>query len=243
MMIASTMRAYRPCRAFAMTTRASDTTTIRPAVKYAAKSANQAAYINMLESAASSVVVAHGPAGTGKTKLAVEVGLWKLMRRDVDKLVLTRPAVPVDDEQHGFLPGSLNDKMRPWLLPVMDAVEDAGLALSSLILAGRIEIAPLAYMRGRTFKRSWIIVDEAQNCTSGQMLMLLTRIGENSKIVVNGDVTQHDRESDGLTDLVQRIEAAPPSLRTNIDLVELTAEDVQRSAVVKDVLRLYETNC
>ncbi len=192
----------------------------------------------MLEERDPSVVVAHGPAGTGKTKLAVEVGLWKLLQRDVDKLVLTRPAVPVDDEQHGFLPGSLNDKMRPWLMPVMDAVEDAGLTLSSLILEGRIEIAPLAFMRGRTFKKSWVIVDEAQNCTSGQMLMLLTRIGEGSKIIVNGDVTQHDRESDGLSDLINRL---AHNSSTNIDHIALSAADVQRSAVVTDVLRLYSS--
>ncbi len=205
---------------------------------YTAKTANQATYIKMLEERDPSVVVAHGPAGTGKTKLAVEVGLWKLLQRDVDKLVLTRPAVPVDDEQHGFLPGSLNDKMRPWLMPVMDAVEDAGLTLSSLILEGRIEIAPLAFMRGRTFKKSWVIVDEAQNCTSGQMLMLLTRIGEGSKIIVNGDVTQHDRESDGLSDLINRL---AHNSSTNIDHIALSAADVQRSAVVTDVLRLYSS--
>jgi phosphate starvation-inducible PhoH-like protein len=222
---------------------------VGPRRTYVAKSNNQATYIKMLEEQDPSVVVAHGPAGTGKTKLAVEVGLWKLLQRDVDKLVLTRPAVPVDDEQHGFIPGSLNDKMRPWLMPVMDAVEDAGLTLSSLILEGRIEIAPLAFMRGRTFKRSWIIVDEAQNCTSGQMLMLLTRIGEGSKIVVNGDVTQHDRDSNGLSDLIRRIDSqvddqAIPQIplkkkSVHIDQIALCATDVQRSAVVADVLRLY----
>jgi phosphate starvation-inducible PhoH-like protein len=216
---------------------------------YTAKSEKQSTYINLLESARPSIVVAHGPAGTGKTKLAVQVGMWKLFNKEVDKIVLTRPTVPVDNEQHGFLPGTLNDKMRPWLLPIEDAIRDSPnykhTTLNKLILDGRIEIAPLGFMRGRTFHRSWVICDEAQNCTPSQILMILTRAGKDTKIVISGDTSQNDRgrQTDGLSDLIDKLNGFPAGIDAShyntFGRVDFENVDVQRSQTVRDVLDLY----
>jgi len=147
------------------------------------------------------------------------------------------------EEQHGFLPGSLEEKMEPWVQPVFDVFYDRWGAQQVIRLCQqkKIEICPLAFMRGRTFEKSWVIADEMQNATPNQMKMILTRIGKGSKMVVTGDPNQHDRgyEVNGLSDIIERINRASPDERTHMSIVQFTVEDVERHPAVVDVLRLY----
>jgi len=197
----------------------------------------QRKYIDLLYSSVP-VIVGTGPAGTGKTLLACHAGSKALATRKVERLILTRPAVSVD-EQHGFLPGSLDKKMEPWTRPMFDALHRymSPKQVKLLIEERKIEICPLAYMRGRTFDNAWIIGDEMQNSTPSQMKMLLTRIGEGSKMIVAGDIAQHDRgfETNGLSDLVSRIFMDSESVMH----VNFTDEDIVRSDVIKEILRMY----
>ena len=204
------------------------------------KSLNQETYIDLLENDQRLIVFASGPAGTGKTMLAVLAALKAFRAGECSKILITRPAVGVDDEQHGFLPGTLDQKMEPWTRPIFDIVEEyyRPQEVTRLLEEKYIEIAPLAYMRGRTFKNSWIIADEMQNATPNQMKMLLTRLGENSKMVVTGDTQQADRRAkdNGLLDF--------QSLMTNfksryIAGVEFAVTDVRRHPAVAEVLKLY----
>lgn len=203
---------------------------------------NQHLYINCLENTAISIVFATGPAGTGKTILACHLGMKKLQNGDISKLILTRPAVSVE-EQHGFLPGTLEEKMEPWLRPVYDVFYQyfSPTKLQKLIQEQVIEICPLAYMRGRTFENAWIIADEAQNMTPNQMLMLLTRIGNNSKMIITGDPRQHDRgfEANGLSDFLHRYGPRAESM-AEVKIIEFTHRDVERHPVIKKILSMYE---
>ena len=191
----------------------------------------QRRYIDLLTSHVP-VVVGTGPAGTGKTLLACHAASRALVSRQVDRLILTRPAVSVD-EQHGHLPGSLEQKMAPWTRPMFDALHKwyPPKKVRDMMYDQKIEICPLAYMRGRTFDNAWIIGDEMQNSTPSQMKMLLTRIGEGSKMVVIGDPNQHDRgfEHNGLIDLLERL----PAPTDNIQNIEFTESDVVRHEVVQ----------
>lgn len=186
-----------------------------------------------------SIVFAVGPAGTGKTLISTLAGIRELKANNINKFVVTRPAVSVD-EQHGFLPGTLQEKMAPWTRPIFDIFEEYYNPdqLEYMISDNKIEIAPLAYMRGRTFKDSYIIADEMQNATMEQMKMLLTRIGDNSKLVVTGDLAQHDRgyESNGLKDFIARLEAKSSD---RIQIVRFDTTDVERHPVVEEVLGIY----
>jgi phosphate starvation-inducible PhoH-like protein len=197
----------------------------------------QRKYIDLLYSSVP-VIIGTGPAGTGKTLLACHAGSKALATRKVERLILTRPAVSVD-EQHGFLPGSLDKKMEPWTRPMFDALHRymSPKQVKLLIEERKIEICPLAYMRGRTFDNAWIIGDEMQNSTPSQMKMLLTRIGEGSKMIVAGDIAQHDRgfEINGLSDLVSRIFIDSESVMH----MNFTDEDIVRSDVIKEILRMY----
>ena len=197
---------------------------------------SQIRYIEYLYSKAP-IVIGTGPAGTGKTLLACHSGAKALIKGNVSKLVLTRPAVSVD-EQHGFLPGSMEKKMDPWTRPMFDALHRyiSPKQVKEMMTLQKIEICPLAYMRGRTFDNAWIIGDEMQNSTPSQMKMLLTRIGSDSKMVVTGDVNQHDRgfENNGLSDLISRIRPSE-----NILHLDFTNDDILRSDVIKEILELY----
>lgn len=188
------------------------------------------------------VVIATGSAGTGKTMLATHVGVKKLLSEEIRKIVITRPAVSVD-EQHGFLPGSLEKKMEPWIRPVWDVLLQyyPRSKLDLLIRDQVIEICPLAYMRGRTFEDSWIICDEAQNTTPNQMLMVLTRIGKNSKIVITGDPQQYDRgfNNNGLSDLIERLNVDECIVEDGINMIQFDENDVERHPIIKDILRIY----
>ena len=187
------------------------------------------------------IIVASGPAGTGKTLFSVEEGLKKFIEGKVEKIIFTRPSVSVD-EKLGFLPGSLEDKMAPWVRPIFDIIHNfiTPKNLEKLIEDKIFEICPLGFMRGRTFKNCWIVADEMQNSTIAQMKMLLTRIGENSKLVITGDLEQNDLFcKNGLHDFLDKIRGR----RSNsINAVEFEDKDIEREDVVKEVLDIYKTN-
>ena len=208
-------------------------------VKIIPRNLAQEDYLELLDDHTKNIIFAMGPAGTGKTLLAVLAAIRALKSGEIDKIVVTRPAVSVD-EQHGFLPGTLVEKMAPWTRPIFDVFEEywSPQQIESMIADNVIEIAPLAYMRGRTFKNSWILADEMQNATPSQMKMLLTRIGENSRIVVTGDLAQHDRgfEQNGLKDFIKLLASKRSSM---IDYVEFDREDVERHPAVQEVLEIY----
>jgi phosphate starvation-inducible PhoH-like protein len=196
--------------------------------------------LEYLDDTSKHIVFATGPAGTGKTMMAVQMGIRKLEENLVDRIVITRPAVSVD-EQHGFLPGDLKQKMEPWTRPIFDFLEEYynPKQVLKMVEDKTIEISPLAYMRGRTFKRAWIIADEMQNATQEQTKMLLTRIGEGSKIVVTGDLPQHDRgfTNNGLKDFLNKFDTAKCQ---SISHVQFEKRDVERHPVVADVLQIYD---
>ena len=204
------------------------------------KNLRQEDYIEMLDDDRKYIVFAMGPAGTGKTLLAVLAAIRALKNGEIEKIVVTRPAVSVD-EQHGFLPGDLKAKMEPWTRPIFDFLEEHydPKKVLQMVENKTIEISPLAYMRGRTFKRAWIIADEMQNATQEQTKMLLTRIGEGSKIVVTGDLAQHDRgfTNNGLADFLNKYNTASVN---SIAHVQFEKRDVERHPVVADVLNIYD---
>lgn len=206
------------------------------------KSVNQEAYIELLTDPRKLIIFATGPAGTGKTMLAVLAALKAYREGDVKKIVITRPAVGVDDEKHGFLPGDLNAKMEPWTRPIFDIMHEYYRPADVLKMLDEqtIEISPLAFMRGRTFKNSWIIADEMQNATPSQMKMLLTRLGENSKMVVTGDTRQADRRDpeNGLLDF-QRLVADYKDCQY-VSGVEFNAKDIRRHPAVAEILKIYK---
>ena len=201
-----------------------------------AKTVGQAKYINAIKK--KSIIFGVGPAGTGKTYLAVALAALAFKNKQVDKIILTRPAVEAG-EKLGFLPGDLGAKVDPYLRPLYDALQEMfGLeTYAKLLDRGAIEIAPLAYMRGRTLSNAFIILDEAQNTTKEQMKMFLTRMGEGSKIVVTGDVTQIDlpnKETSGLVHATQ--------ILNNIDdiaICKLSSKDVVRSELVQAIVDAY----
>jgi phosphate starvation-inducible PhoH-like protein len=200
---------------------------------------NQEEYLLKLLDQSKNIVFALGPAGTGKTLIACQVGIKLFKEGLVDKIVVTRPAVSVDEE-HGFLPGTLQQKMEPWTRPIFDVLAEYYYAkdIDNMIREGVVEISPLAYMRGRTFKNSYIIADEMQNATPNQMKMLLTRLGEGSKMVVTGDLRQADRlEDNGLIDFCRLLENKDNLKR--LDIVQFGMKDIERHDAVKEVLEIY----
>jgi len=199
---------------------------------------NQETYILKLLDDTKDIIFGIGPAGTGKTLLAVQVAVKLFKEGKVDKIIVTRPAVSVDEDL-GFLPGTLEQKMAPWTRPIFDVLREYFDAkqIEGMIEEGIIEIAPLAYMRGRTFKNSFILADEMQNATPNQMKMLLTRLGEGSQMAVTGDLAQADRVKDnGLIDFTNRLLDSNASC---IDLVNFGQGDIERHNAVKEVLQVY----
>ena len=204
-----------------------------------ARNANQKLYLQKLYAEHTSIVLAIGPAGTGKTMLAVQYGIKLFQEGKVDRIVVTRPAVSVDEDL-GFLPGDLNEKMAPWTRPIFDVLGEyyQKKEIANMLEEGVIEISPLAYMRGRTFKNAYIVADEMQNATQNQMKMLLTRLGEGSKMVVTGDLAQADRVSDnGLIDFCNLLEQK--EYLEHIDIIRFDAKDIERHNAVKEVLSVY----
>jgi phosphate starvation-inducible PhoH-like protein len=202
----------------------------------APKTVGQKRYVDAIRG--NTVTFAIGPAGTGKTYLAVATAVKALQERDVTRIILTRPAVEAG-ERLGFLPGTLYEKIDPYLKPLYDALYEMmdAEAFQRLMERGTIEVAPLAYMRGRTLNDSFIILDEAQNTTPEQMKMFLTRLGFGSKVVVNGDVTQIDLPTGSRSGLVvvEEILAGIGGLT----FVHLGAKDVVRHRIVQDIVEAY----
>ena len=205
--------------------------TIRP------KTANQKRYVDAIED--HTITFGIGPAGTGKTYLAMAMAVAALQAKKINRIILTRPAVEAG-ENLGFLPGTLSEKIDPYLRPLFDALHDMIDidTVPRLMQSGIIEVAPLAYMRGRTLNDAFVILDEAQNTTPEQMKMFLTRLGFGSKMVITGDVTQIDlpnSQKSGLKvvrDILQEID--------DIAFLELTAEDVVRHRLIGDIVKAYD---
>jgi len=199
---------------------------------------NQETYVLKLLDETKDIVFGIGPAGTGKTLLAVQVAVKNFKEGLVDKIVVTRPAVSVDEDL-GALPGTLEQKMAPWTRPIFDVLREyfSTYEIESMIQEGIIEIAPLSYMRGRTFKHAYIIADEMQNATPNQMKMLLTRLGEGSKMAVTGDLRQADRAHDN--GLVEFLDLMEEKNTTKLDVVRFAKHDVERHEAVKEVLEMY----
>jgi phosphate starvation-inducible PhoH-like protein len=205
------------------------------------KNLNQQKYVTLMHKTKPYIVIASGPSGSGKTLLATHTGIEKLKDGVIDRLIITRPTVAVGGDDLGFLPGTLQQKLEPWVRPIYDVLmlHYTKNTVEKMIKDGTIELAALTHMRGRTFTRSWIICDEAQNTTVNQMLMVLTRIGSNSKLIITGDPQQHDRGYDinGFTDLIQRVDFNQPS---DIELVRFESTDVERHAIIPIILSMYK---
>ncbi len=203
------------------------------------KNISQERYCNLLRDKSKKVVVATGPAGTGKTLFATEFGIRNFMLGNYEKIIFTRPSVSVDEDL-GYLPGTLEEKMAPWIRPIYDILHNfvSPKEVLGLIEEKIIEISPLGFMRGRTFKNCWIVADEMQNSTISQMKMLLTRLGENSRLIITGDLEQFDRRNDlnGLEDFLSKFRGRRSS---SISSFEFNREDIQREEVVKEVLDIY----
>ena len=204
------------------------------------RNVSQENYLELLKNPKKFIVFAIGPAGTGKTMMGVQMAIKLFKEGVVNKIIITRPAVSVDEE-HGFLPGTLNQKMEPWTRPIMDVFEEYyhPKEIAEMLEDGVIEISPLAYMRGRTFKNAFIVADEMQNATPSQMKMLLTRLGENSRMVVTGDLNQADRPSEnGLLEFCS-LYGQGGDYRM-IAMAQFGTRDVERHPVVKEILSIYK---
>jgi phosphate starvation-inducible PhoH-like protein len=212
----------------------------KPQVQIVPRNLAQETYLELLKNPRKYIVFAIGPAGTGKTMLGVQMAIKLYKEGVISKIIITRPAVSVD-EDHGFLPGTLNQKMEPWTRPIMDVFEEYyhPKEIAEMLEDGVIEISPLAYMRGRTFKNAFVIADEMQNATPSQMKMLLTRLGDNSRMVVTGDLNQADRPSEnGLLEFCS-LYGQGGEYRM-IAMARFESRDVERHPVVKEVLSIYK---
>jgi phosphate starvation-inducible PhoH-like protein len=203
------------------------------------RSEKQKEYVRALRQ--SEIIISAGPAGTGKTFLAVAVGLTMLLEKKIERIILSRPAVEAG-ERLGFLPGDMKEKVDPYLRPLYDSLYDLFHfeKIQRMIEIGDIEIAPLAFMRGRTLKNSFAILDEAQNATETQIKMFLTRIGENSKIVVNGDPSQIDLPNKNMSGLDRSKKIL--SHLNEISVVDFDHSDVVRHPLVSKIVKAYNNN-
>ena len=203
------------------------------------KNESQEEYTRLLKNKNKKIVIATGPAGTGKTLFATEYGIKCFLLGTYEKLIFTRPSVSVDEDL-GYLPGTLEEKMAPWVRPIYDVLYNfvSPKEVTMMMEEKIIEIAPLGYMRGRTFKNCWIVADEMQNSSVSQMKMLLTRLGENSRLIITGDLEQYDKpnELNGLEDFLSKFKGKRSSSITSF---EFQRGDIQREAVVKEILDIY----
>lgn len=207
--------------------------------KVEAKSQKQQQYLDSISN--NTITFGIGPAGTGKTFLAVYQALSHLWHKKVSRIIITRPVIEAG-EKLGYLPGDLNEKMSPYIQPILDSMIDIiGFdEMKKKIDNGKIEIAPFAYMRGRTFNNCFVILDEAQNCTYEQLKMALTRLGHGTKCVVNGDPKQVDLHNSGLNATIAALRSMD-----DVGVVRFTAAEVERSTIVKklvDAFEYYEAN-
>jgi phosphate starvation-inducible PhoH-like protein len=212
----------------------------RKSISLIPKSVNQEKYILALQDAATDVVVASGPAGTGKTYISTLAAIQAYRNKEVDRIVICRPAVTIEDEQHGFLPGDLTAKLAPWVRPVLDVFREyyAVKEIEHMIAEEIIEFVPLGMMRGRSLKNTYLLLDEAQNSSPLQLKSLLTRIGEGCKFVINGDINQTDRldKECGLADLMFRLKKNPIA---GVEVCEFNQRDIQRHRLVGEFIDLY----
>ena len=209
---------------------------------YKPKTVNQEHYVNCLNNNDSKLIISVGPAGTGKTMFACQKAISQLKSDEIHKIIITRPVVTVEEEI-GFLPGNIIKKMDPWTKPIFDIFLEyySKVELDLMLNNGKIEICPLAFMRGRTFKNAFIIADEMQNSSPNQMKMLTTRLGDKSRMVITGDLKQTDLvKENGLYDFVTRLERHQNTKL--IKLVKLDTNDIERSEIVKKVIEIYEEN-
>ena len=227
--------------------------------KYSPKTENQKKYVEFLQNPDQNLIVAIGPAGCGKTLFACSQAIENLKQSKIQKIILTRPMISVEEEDVGFLPGNMISKMDPWTRPMFDIFSEyySKTEIQEMIRNGIIEICPLAYMRGRTFHKCFIIADEMQNSTPTQMLMLATRIGMESKMVIMGDLQQSDRkisypstntktnkkneEINGLMDFLQKYNKRVEHETYGISVVELQGEDIMRSKIVSQIINMYSS--
>jgi len=209
---------------------------------YKPKSSNQHQYINAIENEDVKIVAGVGPAGCGKTLFACLYAINHLKNNKVEKIILTRPIVSVDEEL-GFLPGNINKKMDPWTKPMFDIFSEfyKKQEIDTMVNNNVIEIAPLGLMRGRTFKNAIVIADEMQNSLPSQMFMLTTRIGENSKMIITGDLLQSDlKVKNGLSDFIEKYRHYS-SIKSvnNMDIIQFDKTDVERSQIVRTIIEMY----
>ena len=217
--------------------------------KFLPKSKTQQLYFDAIRNESIKLVIASGPAGTGKTLFPTQHAA-KLLSETKQKIILTRPLISVDEEL-GYLPGNIHQKMDPWIIPIFDVLREffTQKEINYFVAEKRLDIVPLAFMRGRTFKDTFIIGDELQNTSCKQMLMLLTRIGENSKLVITGDIEQCDNTENGLLDLLQKINLKYSDNTSDkeiliddiITLINLDKEDIQRSVIISKILDIYNS--
>ena len=217
---------------------------------YKPKTANQERYVSLLNDQSTKILFAVGPAGTGKTMLACNHAIKELKSGNIQKIVITRPVVPVEEEEIGFLPGNINKKMDPWTRPIFDIFYEfyQKRDVENMLYNNVIEISPLAFMRGRTFKHAYIIADEMQNSSPNQMLMLTTRIGDGSKMIITGDLKQSDRGmNSGLSDFINKYKLYNDYLirtgnetKYGINIVELNNSDIERSKIIVKLLDIYD---
>lgn len=210
---------------------------------YKPKTINQQKYLQAIENENTKLVIVNGPAGTGKTLFACISAIELLKNNNIDKIILTRPLVSVEEEI-GFLPGNINEKMDPWTKPIIDIFSEyyKKPEIDQMIYNNVVEIIPLGFMRGRTFKNSYIIADEMQNSTPNQMKMITTRIGENSKMIITGDLNQSDlKEQNGLDDLIKKYETYSNmnEIEDLIKFIKLENTDIERSQIVKTIMNIY----
>lgn len=220
-------------------------------LKYTPATKNQERYVEYLQNPKVKIVCGIGSTGSGKTLFACSTSIYQLFCGNIDKIIITRPLTSVDDENIGFLPGSLNEKMDVWTRPIFDIFHEfySVNEIQHLLSTGKIEISPLAYMRGRTFKNAIIIADEMQNSSPNQMLMMTTRIGDSTKLIMTGDLKQTDRSGpNGLSDFIQRFSSWKQGTDccvsfdddNQIEIVEFEEEDIQRSSIVRKIYQIYQ---
>jgi phosphate starvation-inducible PhoH-like protein len=203
------------------------------------KTGKQQDFVDLLKDKNKKIILVCGPAGTGKTLFSTQYGIKNFLLGTYQKIIFTRPTISVD-ENIGFLPGTLEDKMSPWIRPIYDVINQfiTQKEIEQLIEEKKIEISPLGFMRGRTFKNTWIVADEMQNCTVEQMKMLMTRLGENSRLIITGDLEQSDlqRRLNGLDDFLMRFKDRRSDSITSF---EFENKDIQREEVIKEILDIY----
>jgi phosphate starvation-inducible PhoH-like protein len=208
---------------------------------YTPKGVHQTKYMDYLHNPNISIVLGVGPAGTGKTLLACNYAVKEFLCGKIEKIVLTRPVVCVEEDM-GFLPGDILQKMDPYTRPLFDVLQESFTKkeIDVFINSGSIEISPLAFMRGRTFKNSFIIADEMQNSSPNQMFMLATRLGEGSRMVITGDLQQGDRgPNNGLADFLTKYKKMG-IMNNDIRLVEFDTTDVMRSRITSRIIQMYD---